>query len=150
MKDSREYLHQLHLRSGSIYFVWDKHPLIRRAVLDYVHPIHPVPFNPLFQWRQHNTSTNTSITSIYQALTIPVQMRISLHVSAYFFYKSSQFFIERFLYSTSFIPSQLILHVYLCSVRSLSIIRSKRRNGSKWKQELLENLRMVEFKDFDN
>lgn len=59
-----EYLHQVYLGSGSIYFVWGKHPLTGRVVQDCVRPIYPVSFNPSFQWRQHNTRQHKHISYI--------------------------------------------------------------------------------------
>lgn len=79
-KDGREYLHQACLGSGSIYFVWDKRPLIGRVVQDCVRPTHPVPFNPSFQWRQHNTRQHKHISYIdVQCWALMVPMR-TLHL----------------------------------------------------------------------
>lgn len=75
-KDGREYLHQACLGSGSIYFVWDKRPLIGRVVQDCVRPTHPVPFNPSFQWRQHNTRQHKHVSYIdVQCWALMVPMR---------------------------------------------------------------------------
>lgn len=59
-----EYLHQVYLGSGSIYFVWGKHPLTGHVVQDCVLPIYPVSFNPSFQWRQHNTRQHKHVSYI--------------------------------------------------------------------------------------
>lgn len=62
--NSRKYLHQACLESGSICFVWDKPPLTEHAVQDCVHPTPMTIKSIIIPVTQHDTRQHRTVSYI--------------------------------------------------------------------------------------